>query len=218
MLNSEYYSQVFHEIKNSVTLINSYLQLIEKKHSEIAAYDYWITSKKETARLCSITTELSQVKLGSQLVLARVDLREFLSGCCAGFQCSFGEDGVSCKLSMPPRPLMASIDSRQFRHAIINLLKNSCEAMKHHGCILVDAFQEPKHAVIRITDFGCGIDADMIGHIFEPFTSTKEEGSGLGLNIARQVIEAHNGAISVASKAGEGCTFTISLPLASNTI
>lgn len=214
MLNSEYYSQVFHEIKNSVTLINSYLQLIEKKHSEIATFDYWSTSKRETARLCSITTELSQVKLGSQLMLDRIDLREFLSGCCSGFQCSAGEDGISCTLSMPSQPLQVSIDSRQLRHAIVNLLKNSCEAMKHHGRILVDAFQESEYAVIRITDFGCGIPADMIHHIFDPFTTTKEEGSGLGLNIARQVIIAHNGTITVASREGDGCTFTITLPLA----
>ncbi len=214
MLNSEYYSQVFHEIKNSVTLINSYLQLIEKKHSEIAAFDYWITSKRETARLCSITTELSQVKLGSQLMLDRIDLHEFLSGCCSGFQCSAGENGISCILSMPSQPLLVSIDSRQLRHAIVNLLKNSCEAMKQHGRILVDAFQESEYAVIRITDFGCGIPDDMIHHIFDPFTTTKEDGSGLGLNIARQVIVAHNGTITVASREGEGCTFTITLPLA----
>ena len=214
MVNSEYYSQVFHEIKNSVTLINSYMQLIEKKHSEITAFDYWSTSRKETARLCSITTELSQVKLGSQLVLDCIDLRDFLSGCCSGFRCSAGEDEISCTLSMPAQPLMVSIDSRQLRHAIVNLLKNSCEAMKYHGRILVDAFQESGDAVIHITDFGCGISDSMIRHIFDPFTTTKEDGSGLGLNIARQVIIAHNGTIAVASREGDGCTFTVTLPLA----
>lgn len=218
MLNSEYYSQVFHEIKNSVTLINSYLQLIEKRHSEITAFDYWTTSRMEAARLCSITTELSQIKLGSQLVLTRVDLREFLADCCTGLQCSAGEDGISCTLALPAQPLMVSIDSRQLRHAIVNLLKNSCEAMNHHGRILVDAFGRPGHAVIHITDSGCGIPANMISHIFDPFITTKENGSGLGLNIARQVICAHNGSISVASKEGAGCTFTISLPSASSTI
>ena len=214
MLNSEYYSQVFHEIKNSVTLINSYLQLMEKKHSEITAFDYWTTSRKETARLCSIATELSQVKLGSQLVLAHIDLREFLSSCCSGFQCSKGEDGIYCTLSMPAGPLMVPVDARQLHHALTNLLKNSCEAMNHHGTILVSAFRESDQAIIRITDFGCGISSDMIGHIFDPFITTKEDGSGLGLNITQQVINAHHGSIHVASREGEGCTFTISLPIA----
>ena len=115
---------------------------------------------------------------------------------------------------MPSQPLLVSIDSRQLRHAIVNLLKNSCEAMKHHGRILVNAFQESEYAVIRTTDFGCGIPADMIHHIVDPFTTTKEDGSGLGLSIARQVIVAHNGTITVVSREGEGCTFTITLPLA----
>ena len=60
MSNSQYYGEIFHEIKNSVTLINSYLQLIEKTHPEITGLDYWETSKNETTRLRAIVAELSQ--------------------------------------------------------------------------------------------------------------------------------------------------------------
>lgn len=214
MENNEYYSQVFHEMKNSVTLINSYLQFIEKTHPEIAGFDYWDTSKNETARLRAITTELSQVKLGSQLVLESVDLRSFITDCCYGFSCSRDQGQLSYTLNFPEQPLPVLIDPRQFRHAMVNLLKNSCEAMAQKGTVTVEGTLTDADVIIRITDSGCGISPDLIGHVFEPFMSTKESGSGLGLNITRQIILAHCGTITVDSPEGQGCTFTLTLPRA----
>lgn len=212
MLNNEYYMKIFHEIKNSVALIDGYLQLMEKKLPTVADYDYWATSKNETARLRTIVTELSQLKLGSNLQLEPIDIRDFLASCCNSFQCYAGDETVSCILSIPGYPLWAPIDSKQLRHAMINLLKNSCEAMHHCGNILVDAFLEAEHVSIRITDLGGGIAPDIQEHLFEPFFTTKEDGSGLGLNITKQIISAHNGSISVDSRIGDGCTFTVTLP------
>ena len=212
MLNNEYYSQVFHEMKNSVTLISSYLQLIEKKHPEISSFDYWVTSKNETARLRTITTELSQVKLGSQLTLEPVDFRDFIADCCHGFHCLAGQEGVTCALNMPDTPLPVLIDTKQLRLAMVNLLKNSCEAMDHHGQVVVEALMEQGHITLHITDSGCGIAPALIEKIFEPFVSTKEDGSGLGLNITRQIVAAHGGTITAASREWKGCTFTMTLP------
>lgn len=216
MLNNDYYIQVFHEIKNSVTLINSYLQLIEKKYPEISSSEYWITSKNETTRLRAIATEISQVKFGSDLHLERMDLRSFLADCCSGFRCAVGTEGSSCtcSLALSQNSLVVLADPTQLRHAIINLLKNACEAMNYHGEIFVEALQADSHTLICITDLGGGIAPGMLEQIFEPFVTTKDDGSGLGLNITRQIVTAHNGNLSVESREGEGCTFTISLPTA----
>ena len=212
MLNNEYYSQVFHEMKNSVTLISSYLQLIEKNHPEIAGFDYWVTSKNETARLRTITTELSQVKLGSQLTLEPVDLREFIADCCRGFHCSDSQEGITCALTLPDTPLPARIDAKQLRLAMINLLKNSCEAMDNQGLVEVEALLENGCVAVRIRDSGCGIPPALMEKIFDPFVSTKEDGSGLGLNITRQIVAAHGGTITASSRERQGCTFTVTLP------
>lgn len=214
MSNTTCYVDIFHEIKNSITLINSYLQLIEKKHPEIALFDYWETSRMETVRLRSIVAEFSQLRFGEDLRLETIDLRDFLTGCSNSFRFS-PEESVSCILSLPGQPLFISADAKQLRHAIINLLKNSSEAMEHHGQILINLRQEDTYASIRITDFGCGIAPEIIASVFEPFITTKEDGSGLGLHITRQIITAHNGTISVSSRKGEGSTFTILLPLLS---
>ena len=213
MPGSTYYVDIFHEIKNSVSLINSYLQLIEKKYPEIVRFDYWETSRIETGRLRSIVAEMSQLKFGEDLQLETMDLKAFLTDCCNTFFCHPEDENITCVLSLPETPLFLEADARQLRHAIINLLKNSCEAMEHNGRIIIHAFAKDYNAHIQITDFGCGISPSLIDSVFEPFVSTKEDGSGLGLHITKQIITGHNGTISVVSKEGYGCTFTILLPL-----
>lgn len=217
MRNNEYFMQIFHEIKNSVTLINSYLQLIEKTCPDIAQSNYWVSSRAETARLKAITTEVSQMKFGSHLHLERIDLRDFLSDCCRSFLYSTGIEEVycHCTLTLSQNPLVILADARQLRHAIINLLKNSSEAMNQHGEIHVEAQETANQVLIRITDSGCGIAPDILDHIFEPFITTKEDGSGLGLNITSEIITAHGGSIHVDSTLGCGSVFTIALPDAS---
>ena len=214
MLNKEDYMKIFHEIKNSVTLINSYLQLVEKKNPQISSFDYWDSSKSEVARLRTVVTELSQVKFGDSLQLEYTDLNSFLTECCNNFHCFDGAEQISCKLSLPETPCVAAVDAKQLRHAILNLLKNSCEAMEHHGTIKLSLFQNNGAASIRITDSGGGIAPDVMDHIFDPFITTKSEGSGLGLSITKQIITAHHGTITVESQQGEGATFTLMLPLA----
>ena len=214
MSDSTCYVDIFHEIKNTVTLINSYLQLIEKKHPEIALFDYWENSRMETSRLRTITSELSQLKFGRDLKRETIDLKAFLTDCCHSFRCSPADENVSCLLTMPKQPLWISADVKQLRHAIINLLKNSCEAMAHCGRILVDAREEGNCIFIRITDSGCGIAADLLPTVFDPFITTKEDGSGLGLHITKEIVTAHDGTIAVESQEGCGCTFIISLPIA----
>lgn len=214
MLNTEDYMKIFHEIKNSVTLISSYLQLVEKKNPQISNFDYWESSKSEVARLRTVVTELSQVRFGDSLHLEHTDLKSFLTECCNSFHCFDGTEQISCILSMPEHPCVAAVDTKQLRHAILNLLKNSCEAMGHQGNIRLSLYQDNHSASIRITDSGGGIASDVIGHIFDPFITTKSEGSGLGLSITKQIVTAHHGTITVESQEGQGSTFILMLPLA----
>lgn len=213
MLNTEDYMKIFHEIKNSVTLINSYLQLVEKKNPQISNFDYWESSKSEVARLRTVVTELSQIRFGDSLQLEHMDLKPFLAECSNSFHSFDGTEQIFCMLSMPEHPCVAAIDAKQLRHAILNLLKNSCEAMEHHGTIQLSLHQDENSASICITDSGGGIAPDVIDHIFDPFITTKSEGSGLGLSITKQIITAHHGSITVESQKGIGSTFTILLPL-----
>jgi signal transduction histidine kinase len=102
------------------------------------------------------------------------------------------------------------------RSALTNLIINSLQAMNGQGgkvTVVLSGEEDGRRARIDVVDNGRGIEADDISKIFEPYFSTKETGTGLGLAIVKKAIEDHQGTITVKSKAGEGTTFTITLPV-----
>lgn len=109
------------------------------------------------------------------------------------------------------------VDSDQLKEVLSNLFLNAFDAMNEGGHIIIEEeIREHEHmgpiAAIRITDDGPGISEAIQGKVFEPFFSTKEEGSGLGLSIARRIIEDHGGRLNLESQEGKGTTFEILLP------
>ena len=105
------------------------------------------------------------------------------------------------------------LDEDQLNRALMNVLKNSIEAMPDGGRLIVSTKLKGDMAVINISDSGAGIDRSEWDKIFLPFYSTKENGTGLGLPLADQIIREHGGSISLTSAPGKGTTFTISLPV-----
>ena len=111
-----------------------------------------------------------------------------------------------------PPVVMASED--QIRQVFLNLIMNAIDAMPSGGNIYLDVIhtQSPEGIKINIRDTGIGIEKEVMGHLFDPFFTTKEDGLGLGLYICKQIIEDHNGSLSVESESGIGTEFSIWLP------
>ena len=103
----------------------------------------------------------------------------------------------------------------QMNQVFLNLFINATQAIAEQGKIEIKSWAEDKKIYIAISDNGCGIPPDKLEHIFEPFFTTKEigAGTGLGLSIVYDIVTRHKGIINVASKLGEGTTFTLCLPL-----
>ena len=106
-------------------------------------------------------------------------------------------------------------NSGQLNQVFMNLLVNSAHAIEKQGEIMVRTWHEGGSIFVSISDTGSGIPADKINRIFEPFFTTKEvgKGTGLGLSIAYEIIQKHNGEISVQSEVGKGTTFTLRIPV-----
>ena len=104
---------------------------------------------------------------------------------------------------------------QQLNQVFMNILVNASHAIKDKGEITIKTRQQNGHVEITIHDTGCGIPKENITRIFDPFFTTKEigKGTGLGLNVAYNIVKKHNGTIDVTSKVGEGTTFTILLPV-----
>lgn len=104
---------------------------------------------------------------------------------------------------------------QQLNQVFMNILVNAAQSIKKEGTIKIATRAENGHIRVTISDTGCGIPSENIPKIFDPFFTTKEvgKGTGLGLNVAYNIVKKHNGSIIVESKVGEGTAFTISVPV-----
>jgi two-component system, NtrC family, sensor kinase len=108
-----------------------------------------------------------------------------------------------------------SLDTSLMQQVFVNLLLNAMEAIQDHGVISVSSQigVDRKGVEVNIEDTGCGIPAEAIDKIFDPFFSTKQQGTGLGLAVSYGIVQNHRGNIRVSSKPGEGARFTVELPV-----
>ncbi len=104
-------------------------------------------------------------------------------------------------------------DSDQIHQVLLNLLLNALQAINGDGTITVTVKSAGQFAVVDVTDTGPGIAPEHLPNIFRPFYTTKGEGTGLGLSLARRIVEDHRGKIEVTSTLGRGTTFAVLLPL-----
>ena len=111
-------------------------------------------------------------------------------------------------------PVVVDGDPQQLQQVFVNLLINGIEAMPDGGllCAHVDVIEAKSQVRVRIEDNGQGIPADIFPRLFEPFATSKERGTGLGLAVSRRIIEEHRGAIEAANRPEGGATFEVILP------
>ena len=106
-----------------------------------------------------------------------------------------------------------SIDREQMQQVLLNLVRNAVEATKPDGTVTITASQRPGNAVIEVADTGKGIPQEMLSQIFNLYFTSKDDGNGMGLSIANQIVQAHGGIMEVESREGTGSIFRIVLPL-----
>ena len=212
MLRNEDYQHIFHEIKNMITIINSSLQLIEKQHPEVSGFAYWNDTISDVHVLRNIIIELSTARLGSDLNKTSTDMNKFMEQIMNSARVCFEDTNIRCTFHAPDNLKPVSIDQMRLREAIVNLLKNSYEAVGTSGAIDIYAYEDSDSLCLDIKDSGCGMDPQTLDQLYTPFFTSKDKGNGLGLVITKSIIEAHGGSLTCQSMPQKGTTFTISLP------
>jgi len=120
--------------------------------------------------------------------------------------------GVRLRLQLDPDPGLSRFDPDQIKQVLINLVKNGMEAMPQGGMITIRTRGTTKGIFVEIEDTGKGITPEHLKEIFNPFFTTKEKGTGLGLAVSLKILNDHNGELLVSSQVGEGSVFTVRLP------
>jgi signal transduction histidine kinase len=211
-------AQITHEIRNPLNSIGLNAELLAE---EIAsgpadgreAPKLVAAITREVDRLHAVTEEYLRFSRFPRATLASADVNEILAGLLDFVGPELAAARVEVRRDLAPGLPAIRGDEGLLRSVFLNLLRNSREAMPRGGAISVSTRRAGEGGVeIRIRDTGGGIPAGDLPRIFDPFYSTKERGTGLGLAFAQQVVREHGGSIRCDSALGEGTTFTIRLP------
>ena len=205
-------AHVAHEIKNPLMIIGGFsaqirsnLENEKDRHKLDMVLDEVARLERMVADLGDFTKEYKLVKRPAHINSVIKDVIQIMTGICDHNKYSFEKqlseqvDEIDC-------------DPDKLKQVFINVISNGLEAMQEGGRISISTEKMPKGVEIKINDEGVGIHPDKLQNIFEPFYTTRERGSGLGLSISYKLIEAHNGDIWAVSTPGKGTTFIIQLP------
>lgn len=205
--------QLAHEIRNPVMVISGLLQRMTCREADKQRnIKYRDTVLSQTTELEAIVNRFEQLQDGGEDHFAAIELNELTADSVRMLQAEADIKGISISFFPSKESLLCRGDSRYLKVALLHVLRNALESCSAGDRIRVETGQVPTGATIRIIDDGPGIPAEVLEHIFEPFYSTKEGSTGLGLPYVRQIIREHRGDITIDSTAGQGCTVTITLP------
>ncbi|MCB1180353.1 MAG: sensor histidine kinase, partial [Leptospiraceae bacterium] len=211
-------SEIVHDLKNPISAIIGFSELAnEDDIGKSNRSEYLEIIQKEANRLSNMSQEiLDFVKGGSSLQKEVINLKLFLLEFYHTFGMEFKKYKINFELNID-EDIDVLIDTEKIRRVLINLSKNSIEAFenykKENKLIKLKVYKSKKAILIKYSDNGPGIPKEIQEHLFVPFvTFNKENGTGLGMSLAKEIIESHKGRLYFDANVKEGAEFIIELP------
>jgi two-component system, NtrC family, sensor kinase len=204
---------ITHEVRNPLSSIGLNTELLEEElDGQDEAIALCKAIHKEVDRLTAITEEYLRFARLPRPKLERERVNTIVTGLLEFQREDLALRGVTVELSLGEDLPDVWADESQLRQALLNLVRNAADAMPAGGALAVTTRRVDTGLEVIVTDSGPGIATDVLPRIFEPFFSTKEGGTGLGLALTQQIIHEHGGRIAVDSGPGRGTTFVVRLP------
>jgi len=207
---------VAHEIKNPLGSISIHVQLMRKLLKGTADEPlnrYLDIVTEEIDRLNRIVVDFLFAVRPMDIAPINDDPNALLRELVEFMRVEVESSGIELQVEYGMGVPLVPFDKRYMKQALLNLVKNATAAMPQGGILFLSTSVAGDELRITIKDSGVGMSEDKIGKIFEPYYTTKENGTGLGLTLTYKIIKEHGGDISVTSKPGTGSTFTLTLPI-----
>ncbi|PKN16581.1 MAG: histidine kinase [Deltaproteobacteria bacterium HGW-Deltaproteobacteria-23] len=200
-----------HEIRNPLAGIKGFAQLVETATDIEQARSHAKKIVHQSLRMESLVNDLLSFSRNDQGARQITDLLTVIMECVALLRSEAAAQQVEVKVEAP-KPLQAAVDVDRIFQLLLNLMKNAIQAMPDGGVLDVVLYQKNKFVYINVKDSGSGIIPEDLLHIFEPFWTSKAQGTGLGLALCKKVAEEHGGSLTVESSVNVGTEFVVTLP------
>lgn len=205
-------AHVAHEVRNSLVPVTLYLSLLRRRLSDDAgSLDVLTKVEAGFTALDTTVNDLLNFSAHREPRWHTFLVRDLVDEVCEAIGPQMEAQSIYTSIDVPPNT-MVSADREMFRRALVNLVLNAIDAMPRGGEVVVTSFDGPAGFELEVADSGPGLSAEQLGHVFDPFYTTKSNGTGLGLAIVHRIAEAHGGRVTVANCPDGGAAFTIELP------
>ena len=209
---------VAHELGNPLNSLNIHLQLMERQARKVRGkarkeLQHSIDiCRGEINRLDSIVSQFLRAIRPSRPQLRPENINTIVEEAVRFFSAEIKARDIVVETELHSDLPLLQLDRDQMKQAFYNVIKNSFEAMKRRGILRIRTDRDESHARVSFIDNGGGMSAEALSHVFEPYSTTKATGTGLGLLIVRRIVREHGGELAIESTEGKGLTLTIRLP------
>nr|WP_142307675.1 PAS domain-containing sensor histidine kinase [Bacillus cereus] len=202
---------VAHEVRNPLTVIKGFIQLFQiNKEDQEKYFDLMLS---EIERIEAILQEFLSIAKTDEISTEKKNIYQIFKNVVSLMNTKAIMTNIQVELYADSKEIIIECSENQLKQVFINILQNSIEAMPDGGRISIHIKEIGKDGIIiSVIDKGIGIPEERIKRLGEPFYSTKEKGTGIGLMLSYKIIESHQGKISIMSEVGVGTTVTIYLP------
>jgi PAS domain S-box-containing protein len=222
-MKSEFLSNVSHELRTPLQSISGFTKLIMNGQVPDPAtqQEFFQIIDRETMHLGNLINgllDMSRLEAGRfQLFKKMFPIRETFTDSIKMFHSLASQKNITLSENIPLEIPEMEVDSERMREVVINLIGNAIKFSDPGGSVNIKVEKQPGNLLFQVSDHGTGISDETMKHLFERFYRAEGEtvrgGTGLGLYISKQIIDAHGGHIWAESKFGEGSTFSFTLPL-----
>jgi len=212
-------SGIMHDVNNILTTIQGYTTLLMLRNKDDQSRQYIDIIQKCVFDGREIIKRIKRLNIKSKCNVVNINLKEQIDFVIMMTKPIWYNDAIAIGKSInvafnSEGNLYVKCNENELREILINIIINSVDAIEKSGDIIINLYKKDSMAVIEVNDTGCGVDPDQVDKVFDAFFTTKgEDGNGIGLSVARDLIEKMDGTIEFKSVKGSGSSVIIKLPI-----
>ncbi len=209
-------TEMIHEIRNPLTAVSGLMQLLQQHLKGTPKEEYVTIILAELTHLNSIITDFLLMARPGYCKPTKCSIDQLIKEVLTLVECEASIRNLIINLEIEKDLPIINADRGQLKQVFLNITRNAFEALPVGGKLFIEASSDRQQGFVLIVfrDTGTGIDKQTLANMFNPFFTTKERGTGLGMFISKKIIDNHSGQIEIQSEPGNGTTVTIMLPVA----
>lgn len=209
-------TEMVHEIRNPLTAVSGLVQLLQQKLKGSPQEEYITIILAELKQLNSFVSDFLLMARPGYCKRSQCSINKLLKEVITLVECEASIRKLIINLETAKDTLIVNADSGQLKQVFLNITRNAFDALPVGGELFIQSLKDKQQGIVRVVfkDTGIGMDKKTIANMFNPFFTTKDSGTGLGMFISKKIIDNHGGHIEIQSKPGRGATVTVVIPVA----